>query len=102
MSNERSPRWVSSTTYGTSWSRMARAPPGGGIVQPLGCESTGPSGDTQPAGCSRRIGGRLNQRVERSVLVPAARAQVWDALTRRELLSEWFEAEVLELELRPR
>ncbi|MGH2726542.1 MAG: SRPBCC domain-containing protein [Actinomycetota bacterium] len=40
-------------------------------------------------------------RIERTVELPASREDVWDALTRPGRLSEWFGAEVLELDARP-
>ena len=42
----------------------------------------------------------MEQRVERTVLIPAGLDRVWEALTRREMLRDWFGAEVLELEVR--
>ncbi len=44
---------------------------------------------------------RAAQAVRRDVLLPAPREEVWAALTRSELLSGWFEAEV-EIDPRPR
>lgn len=41
------------------------------------------------------------ERVERSVRFPAPREEVWAALTEPDRLSDWFGADVVELDLRP-
>jgi uncharacterized protein YndB with AHSA1/START domain len=49
----------------------------------------------------RANGGVVRDRVQREVVLPAGRDEVWDAITRPERLAEWFGGEV-EIDPSPR
>jgi uncharacterized protein YndB with AHSA1/START domain len=58
--------------------------------------------DSQPWSCgSGERGGIVRDRVQREVVLPAARDDVWDAITRPERLAEWFGGEI-EIDPAPR
>src|SRR3982074_2249828 len=92
MSNARSPRRVVSMPMGTVYSLMP------GLLAIM-----------QPSSCEYSAMGRLHKeepmhpraRVEKQIVYPVGREEVWAAITRPEELSRWFGMEVVSLDLRP-
>src|ERR1700730_6780016 len=92
MSKARSPRSVVSMTMGTVYSLM----PGLlAIMQPVGCEYSATLGLHKEEPMHPRA------RVEKRIVYPVGREEVWSALTRAEELSRWLGMEVVSFDLRP-
>src|SRR5216683_5480023 len=98
MSNARSPRIVVSMTIGTMYSPIAASL--FGMMQPLSCEY---SATVQLHRRLRMNPPTLNPRarVEKQVVYPVERDEVWAAITQPAELSRWFGSEVVSLDLRP-
>src|SRR5260370_38226430 len=64
-------------------------------MQPVGCAYSATYGLQKEALMSPRA------RVEKRVVSPVGREEVWAAITRPEELSRWFGMEVVSLDLRP-
>src|SRR5882757_7231640 len=92
MSKARSPRSVVSMTMGMVYSLM----PGLlAIMQLIGCEYSA------TARLHKEELMHPRARVEKRIVYPVGREEVWAAITRPEELSRWFGMEVVSLDLRP-
>src|SRR6266581_2292425 len=100
MSKARSPRTPVSITMGTRWSAIGSSLRSV-TMQPNGCEFNRVGLVSQLLGCTRGAVMDAKARVEKRVVFPVGRREVWAALTRPDELSSWFGIDVVSLELRP-